>query len=153
MLIMFIRRRKKKKEVVTLLAGFPRANFGNLKHHAATRVSHLLNLLTLTNWLFLFLFPQEVNFPRNCDSWNSSHCCGSQHMPTLLQISCYRSKLPVLACAIGTSLAISRAVLLHSQHYLYWSRMTSPQDEQYQNSFGHTHTQIPPFTFSYLSTY
>lgn len=42
--------------------------------------------------------------------------------------------------ATGTLLAISRAVLLRFQRYLYWSRITSPQDEQYQNYFGHTHT-------------
>lgn len=105
-----------------LLAGFPRANSGNLRHCAATRFSHLLDVLTLTNWLFLF--PQEVNFPRNCDSWNSSHCCGNRHLPALSQNSCCRSKLPVLECATRTSLTVSRA-LLRPQHYLYWSRMAS----------------------------
>lgn len=107
-----------------LLAGIPRANSGNLRHRAATRFSHLLDVLTLTNWLFLFLFPQEVNFPHNCDSRNSSHCCGNRHLLTLSQNSCCRSKLPGPECATRTSLTMSRAIIC-SQHCLYWSRMAS----------------------------
>lgn len=104
---------------MTLLAGFPRGSSGSLKHHAATQFSHLLDVLTLT-----ISFSTKLSFPHDCDSWNSPHCCGNQHLPTPSPNSCYKSKLPVLEHAIWTLLAISRAVL-HSWHSLYWSRMAS----------------------------